>query len=490
MALPGRPFRRPGRAVLRSCGARCTLTSQNPSVAKEPTGHFSRVLRRADVFLLGVVATFNLNLVPTLAASGWAMPLLMLAAVLTFVVPQAVAVVELNRKHPGEGGMAEWVRGHFGDFWGFLTAWCYWANNVVYVPTLLVFLVGNLQYLLVGATDEKSKQSLFVFAACLVGLWLVVGLCILGFGVSRWLSNAGGIGMLLALVILLVLCSWSLLNGPLVLPPASATRAFDWKMLAAFGVFCLALVGPELSTIVGDEIRESTKVVPWSVWRVAFLAVVCYFLGAAVLQISLPAETIHSVEGVLAAGDSIGRGAGAGWVVAPLGWLMCVSVAGAAVAWFAGASRMLWVAAHDGSLPPVFARLSPRFGTPVLALLVQGVLSSVILAASFMGANAKQVFITLVDLTVVLQLIPFLTMFAGLLRAALVDRGPRTPWFAAAGLAGMFSSAAGIALAFVPSRHVDSVWAYELNLSAGCVLFLGSCVLIFALRRSWQGVAR
>ncbi len=35
-------------------------------------GGFSRILRKADVFLLGVVATFNLNLVPTLAASGWA----------------------------------------------------------------------------------------------------------------------------------------------------------------------------------------------------------------------------------------------------------------------------------------------------------------------------------------------------------------------------------------------------------------------------------
>jgi amino acid transporter len=353
-----------------------------------------------------------------------------------------------------------------------------------------VFLVGNLNYLITGETAVESQQGLWMFVVCLVGLWLVVGLCVLGFGISRWLSNAGGIGMLLALCVLVSLCGWSALTHGIVWPAASSTPVFHWTNVAPFGVFCLALVGPELGSVVGDEIRESTTVVPWSVWRVALLAVVCYVLGAGVLQISLPAETIHSVEGVLAAARSIAHRVGGSWVIAPLGWLMCVSVIGAAVAWFAGASRMLWVAAHDGSLPPHFARLSPRFGTPILALLVQGVLSTLILAAAFLGSHGHQVFITLVDLTVVLQLIPFLTMFAALLRAGIVEHGPRAPLFVVAGSAGVCSSLAGISLAFVPSRHVESVWTHEINLSVGCLLFLAGCGLIFAVRHTWKRDSR
>jgi amino acid transporter len=317
-------------------------------------------------------------------------------------------------------------------------------------------------------------------------LWFVVGLCVLGFGISRWLSNAGGIGMLLALGVLVSLCGWSASTSGIVWPAASPTPVFYWTNSAPFGVFCLALVGPELSSVVSDEIRESTIVVPWSVWRVALLAVICYVLGAGVLQLSLPAEAIYSVEGVLSAARSITQRVGGGWVIAPLGWLMCVSVIGASVAWFAGASRMLWVAAHDGSLPPHFARLSPRFGTPVLALLFQGVLSTLILAAAFQGSHTHQVFITLVDLTVVLQLIPFLTMFAGLLRAGIVVRGRRAPWFVVAGAAGVCSSLAGIMLAFLPSRPVDSTMAHEINLTAGCLLFLAGCGLIFAIRHTWK----
>lgn len=458
------------------------------SISEQSTG-FARVLRRADVFLLGVVATFNLNLVATLASSGWAMPVLMLAAVLTFVLPQAVAVVEVNRRFPGEGGMAEWVRGHFGDFWGFLTAWCYWGTNVVYVPTLCVFLVGNLRFLMSSGTDTEADKSGGTLVACVVVLWLVVGLSIVGFGVSRWLSNAGGIAMLLALVLLLALCGWSILAGDVSWPESSATQTLDWKSLAAFGVFCLCLVGPELGTVVGDEIRESSVVVPWSVWRVASLAVVCYVLATGVLLLTLPTEKIDPEKGVLAAAHTISQPVQAWWVVLALGCLLCVSVVGAAVAWFAGSSRMLWLAAHDGSLPPVFARLSPRFGTPALALLVQGVLSTLILAATFLGSQAEQVFVTLVDLTVVLQLIPFLTMFAGLVRAGFQEHGPRRPLFLTAGLAGIGSTTAGIVLAFVPLRHVESVLAFEVNLFAGCLASLLSCGLIFAVRGSWQNRA-
>ena len=452
-------------------------------MTSETHSGFTKILGRVDVFLLGVVATFNLNLVPTIAGSGKVMLPLMLAAVLLFVIPQAIAVVQINRRFPGEGGMAEWVSYHFGDFWGFLTAWCYWGINVVYVPTLILFFIGNLSFLLQGNQSSESLNTLPIFLAALVLLWLIVGLSVVGFGVSRWLSNAGGIGMLTALVVLLTLCGWSMATGRAVQADVMPSLAFDWSSVATFGVICMALVGPELGTVIGDEIQESRSVVPWSVWRVAILAAVCYTLGAGVLQLAVPTATIHSVQGVLAAAQSIAEPLEAQWLVSLLGTLICVSVIGASVTWFAGASRMLWVAAHDGSLPAPLATLSPRFGTPVAALVLQGVLSTAILAISFVGSQAQQVFTTLVDLSVVLQLIPFLTLFVGLFRAGLVERNEHSKVFMLAGAAGALASLAGILLAFVPSRQVESVWMHELNLIGGCVLFVGSCVVLFAMRR-------
>src|SRR5437764_218954 len=102
----------------------------------------------------------------------------------------------------------------------------------------------------------------------------------------------------------------------------SLPREFDWAALASFGVFCVALMGPVLGTVVGDEIRESSSVVPWSVWRVAMLAVICYTLGAGALLIAAPDGTIHSVQGVLATAAAIAEPLGATRVVSVLGALL------------------------------------------------------------------------------------------------------------------------------------------------------------------------
>jgi APA family basic amino acid/polyamine antiporter len=445
---------------------------------------FQAVLRRSDVFLLGVAATFNLNLVAMMAATGWVMPLLMAAVLLAFVIPQAVAVVELNRQFPGEGGMAEWVRHHFGPFAGFLTAWCYWAINVVYVPAIILFLVENLDAFIHGAPSTEGVPSRWLLPACLATLWLVLGLSVLGFRVSRWFSNAGGCGTLLALIVLVALCGSSAVarGGPS--HPASATPSAgisgDWTSWASFGVFCMALVGPELGSVIGEEVRESSRVVPWSVWRVSIVAVVCYLLGAGALQLAVPAATIHSVRGVLAVASAVAESMGVNWAVWLLALFLGVSAFGAALTWFAGASRMLWVAGHDGALAARFANISPRLGTPVFALLFQASLSTLVLTIGFAGAGAQQVFTTLVDLSVVLQLFPYLTTFAALVRAGITSRGAHARRMIAAGTAGVASSLASIVLAFVPLRQVESIWVHEAKLAAGCILFFGSCGWIFA----------
>jgi amino acid transporter len=289
--------------------------------------------------------------------------------------------------------------------------------------------------------------------------------------------------MLTGLAALLALCAWSAATGHVSSVEPSSERIFGWSDVATFGVFCMALVGPELGTVVGDEIQESRSVVPWSVWRVALLSAACYTLGISALQWAVPASTINSVKGVLAATHEIAAPLGALWMVTFLGVLICVSAIGASVTWFAGASRMLWVAAHDGLFPARFAELSPRFGTPVSALLLQGVLSTAVLSIGFAGAHARQVYEMLVNLSVVLQLIPFLTLFAGLLRAGLIERDSNAKLFVVAGAAGSLASLAGILLSFIPPDDVESVLVHELNLIGACVLFVGGCVAIYLTQR-------
>jgi amino acid transporter len=64
-----------------------------------------RTLGRWDLVLLKVVAIVNINNVPPVAVYGWISLALWTLAFLTFFLPEAVAVMVLGRRHPGEGGI-------------------------------------------------------------------------------------------------------------------------------------------------------------------------------------------------------------------------------------------------------------------------------------------------------------------------------------------------------------------------------------------------
>jgi amino acid transporter len=96
--------------------------------------HLKRVLGRGDLVLLFVVAVFNLNVVPSIAANGGVTIWLWLISLMLFFAPQGIAVIELAHRYPGEGGVYLWAKELFGDFHGFLSGWCYWTTNMLYVP--------------------------------------------------------------------------------------------------------------------------------------------------------------------------------------------------------------------------------------------------------------------------------------------------------------------------------------------------------------------
>src|ERR1035437_4108822 len=81
--------------------------------------HLKRVLGRFDLVLLFVVAVFNLNVVPSIAANGGVTIWLWIISLLLFFWPQGIAVIELAHRYPGEGGVYLWAKEVFGDFHGF-----------------------------------------------------------------------------------------------------------------------------------------------------------------------------------------------------------------------------------------------------------------------------------------------------------------------------------------------------------------------------------
>jgi hypothetical protein len=110
-----------------------------------------------------------------------------------------------------------------------------------------------------------------------------------------------------------------------------------------------------------------------------------------------------------------------------------------------------------------------------VALIVHGIFSAVFLALSFaqQGTSVREAFSILLALAVVLQLVPFLYLYAALVKIGL---GPVTsghysrPVLLAAGISGFATTAIGMGVAFVPPAN-SSLWIGKMLF--GTLFFLG-----------------
>src|SRR6201984_2286175 len=165
--------------------------------------HLRRVLGRWDLVLLFVVAVFNLNVVPSIAANGGVTVWLWTISLVLFFWPQGIAVIELAHRYPGEGGVYLWAKEVFGDFHGFLSGWCYWTNNMMYVPTIMLYFVGVFVFALGSGHQSLADNKIFALSASLILLMVLVVLNILGLGVAKWINNFGAIGTGIAAAVLI-----------------------------------------------------------------------------------------------------------------------------------------------------------------------------------------------------------------------------------------------------------------------------------------------
>jgi amino acid transporter len=134
-------------------------------------------------------------------------------------------------------------------------------------------------------------------------------------------------------------------------------------------------------------------------------------------------------------------------------------------------------------LPEGLGKLHPEYGTPYVALIVHATLSAAFLAMSFVGAGVKEAFVTMLDLAVVLQLIPFLYMYAALLKLskhASYDEGRYSrSKLLFAGTSGLVTTTLGIGVAFIPSHQIESIRLFELKMCIGTLLFIGLAAFFF-----------
>ena len=154
------------------------------------------------------------------------------------------------------------------------------------------------------------------------------------------------------------------------------------------------------------------------------------------------------------------------WIVVPFALMLSLSIAGIGSAWMGGSARIPFVAGLDSYMPAWLGKLHPRYATPYAALIVQGLVSLLLVMINFAAAGGVQeAFQTMLSLAVVLQLVPFLYMFAALLKFSLASakaaslgegRYGRTVLMLA-GASGLLTTVIAIVVAFFPASQISRI---------------------------------
>jgi amino acid transporter len=361
-----------------------------------------------DTTLFLVVAVVSPRWIASAAAAGPSALVIWLIALAGFFVPMAWAVIELSSRHPDEGGIYVWTRRAFGDFAGFITGWMYWASNLVYFPGLLYFAVGNAVLIAGPQGAALDDSAAWYIGASLVALVIALGLNLVGLGVGKWLHNVGGVAtwVPVALLVGLAAVAWARGGSATGFSAASLAPATGLRDIVFWSTIAFAFSGMEAASMLGGEIAAANRNIPRAILLSGALITGIYVLGTAAVLVLLPQREVSALQGFGQAIERAGRAVGvpAAGVIAAV--FLTVSNIGGVGAWLTAAARLPFVAGLDRYLPPGFAWLHPRWGTPVVALLVQAAGTALFIVLGQAGATVKGAYDVLVGMGVIVYFIP------------------------------------------------------------------------------------
>ncbi len=324
-----------------------------------------------------------------MASGGWTAIPMWVLGILTFLIPAGMAVVELGNLWPGQGGVYIWAyRTMGGETWGgFIGGYLSWVPVILNAASSPAVV---LQFLLLAFHAELGLMTSIILQ--LVILWTVIGLALAKLAANQRIMN----------IVFVVYCALTLtifICGLLYAGEHGSATPFSWhdatvpNFAAAgflYGTVLLYLLGVETPPYnMGAEflsVRKSgpPRMILWG--SVALVAI--YLLTTLGTMMALPGDEIDPpVTGIIGMLDVAGFPGLMEICAVVLAGIIIVALMTYQVAY----SRLIFVSGLERHLPPrIFTHLNPRTRNPVTAILIQGVISSLILVGAVLAEQHGQ----------------------------------------------------------------------------------------------------
>jgi basic amino acid/polyamine antiporter, APA family len=361
-----------------------------------------RELGRWDLTAIGINqviggAVFAMPAALAAIVGAWS-PLLIVAVGFASMLI-ALTFAEVGSRFDATGGPYLYTKAAFGRFAAFEVGWMQWFTRAASWASVINVLVASLGFYWPNMTTGVTRTALMTGTIALLAC-----INILGIRQSAWAVNGLTIGKLLPLALFIALglpaVDASALHVTGV-PPLSDLSRSALLLIFAYG-------GYEVIPVPAGESKDPRTAVPFALIMTIIVVTIVLALAQIVALGTLPG--LPASKTPLADASVLFMGA-AGAAVITLGAVL--STLGNNMGQALSGSRSLFALAEQGDIPRVFARLSARFGTPVVAILATAGVSLVLATTGS--------FVTMAQASAVSRLIVYVATCAAALRL----RSPR-----------------------------------------------------------------
>jgi amino acid transporter len=448
-----------------------------------------------DVLLFNIATVLGPRWIAAAGHNGTSSISLWVLAAVFFFVPGAFVINELSSRYPEEGGLYVWAKEAFGDFHGFVAGWTYWIYTVFYFPGLLLASASMSAYVIGEKGAPLAQDRTFLLVISLILLVIAVGLNIIGLNIGKWLQNVGGVSTYAPLMILVgVAVVVSFKSGSAThFTVRNMMPTWNWDTVNFWSQIAFAFTGLELVSCMSAEVRDPRRTLPRAVFGAGALIALMYVAGTFAILALAPAGELDPKSGVFHAITlgSVALKIGFLGIIAAI--LVSLGNAGGVGSTVAGIARVPFVVGIDRYMPAAFGRIHPRWKTPYVSIMVQATLSGIVLLLSQIKSETVQAaYQMLIDAAIILYFIPFLYMFAGVLKlagrkdrgenphAVLIPGGKLGLWIC--GILGFVVVLAGIFVSLVPPGDAVNKWSFEIRLVGGTLVSIAIGLMLY-----WRG---
>ena len=475
--------------------------SETPAENSKPK--LPRVMGFWDVLLFNIVTVLGPRWIAAAAHNGTSSITLWFLAAFLFFVPTALVIAELSTRFPEEGGLYAWAKDAFGEFHGFVAGWTYWIYTLFYFPALLFASAAMAAYIGGIGYAPLAQNRTFLLVVSFLLFFVAVYMNIIGLRIGKWLQNAGAVGTFVPLVMLIIAAAfvWARFGSVTQFTWSNIQPHWNWDTVNFWPQIAFAFGGLELVSSMSEEVKNPRKTFPRAILGSGIMIAVIYIMGTIAVLSLMSSVQVDPKSGVFQALTI----ASAALKISALGIIAAILVtignAGGVGSTVAGISRVPFAVGVDRYLPRAFAKVHPKWETPYVSILVQAAISGAILLLSQISETTVSAYQILVDATNILYFIPFLYMYAAVIRlayrpdretssAALIPGGKTGVWLA--GGIGFLIVLMSIVLSVIPPGESTHKWIFEVKLigGTGFALLLGVVLFVRGARTKAREIAR